>query len=320
MALNLKSLHLLVIEDLAPMRELIISVLKVQGFTNVSFAADGKAGFELFCRYNHDIILTNWNAPSHSGTEMVHQIRTSPSSPNKMVPIIIMTGLASRERISQARDVGINEILIKPFSAKDLSKRLLYIIQTPRDFVNTAQFHGPDRRRRAVTDFSGANRRLETAPKEIIKASNLLQSKVGLGDISEQSILSSQNLISNNKINFIPIASNFLAQLRENLNIAYQSTNRGQRLIEDLSDPIIQIKANARIFKYDLMGDLASVMMGFLDNLKILDPDALTIIDAHHTTLNYLLQNEMKGDGGAVGQNLQNELASACKRYPNNRA
>lgn len=320
MALNLKSLHLLVIEDLAPMRDLIISVLKAQGFTNISFAADGKSGFEKFCRFNHDIILTDWSMPGLSGTEMVTQIRSSPASPNKSVPIIMMTGFSSREKIAQARDVGINEILIKPFSAKDLSKRLLHIIHTPRDFVKTTQFHGPDRRRRTINEFSGENRRTGTSKTEIIKANTLLLSKVGLGDISEQSVLNAQNLINNNKINFVPIASNFLSQLRDNLNIAQHSASSGKRVIEDLSSPIMQIKANARIFKYDLMGDLASVMMGFLDNLKILDPDALTIVDAHHTTLTYLLHNEMKGDGGAVGQNLQTELESACKRYAANRA
>lgn len=233
----------------------------------------------------------------------------------------MMTGYGSRDKIAMARDKGVSEFLMKPFSAKDLSKRILSIIKSPRDFVITENFQGPCRRRRVDTSFTGSNiRGTVNVPKKIIKANNMLQTKVGLGVIDENTLIRAQSLLDNNKINFVPIAETFLGQLRSALNTAHKSENGGHRVIESLTDPVMQIKANARIFKYDLLGDLASVMMNFLDNLNVLDHDALDIVEAHHATLTHIIHAEMKGNGGEVGKSIQNELEGACKRYMNSRA
>ncbi len=278
MSLKLKNLHVLIIEDIQPMRELASAILKAQGIGTVSFAADGEKGYDTFCKLRPDIIITDWHMPNMDGLTLTKLIRTSPQSPDKTVPIVMMTGYGSPSKISSARDFGVTEFLVKPFSAVDISRRILNIIKSPRDFIITLNYAGPDRRRKVDVGTSplGVNNRTNPEGyKEKIKSNHLLQAKVGMGSIPEDTITKSQSIIDKNEINFVPIATGFLNQLREGLDDVYKTHHSNRRAIETLIDPVMQIKANARIFKYGRLGDLASIMLNFLEGMNELDSDML---------------------------------------------
>lgn len=97
--------------------------------------------------------------PIEDGIELVENIRNSPRSPNKLTPIIFITGYGSPDRITRARDLGVTEYLIKPFTAADLAKRIAHVINAPRGFVEAPQYFGPDRRRKNADSFAGAKKR-----------------------------------------------------------------------------------------------------------------------------------------------------------------
>jgi len=60
----------------------------------------------------------------------------------------MLTGRAEQADVVTARDSGINEYVIKPFSARTIYDRLERLIEKPRDFIISAPFIGPDRRSR----------------------------------------------------------------------------------------------------------------------------------------------------------------------------
>lgn len=315
MALKLSNLHVLIVEDIQPMKELISAVLKAQGIGMISSALDGEKGFDVYCKQRPDIILTDWHMPNLNGLDLTNKIRTSPQSPDKTVPIIMMSGYGSSQKISAARDMGVTEFLVKPFSAIDLSKRISSIIKTPRNFIITTDFAGPDRRRKESADPIRNVRVNPKGYKQLIKANNLLQAKVGLGLIPHDMILKSQSIIEKNQFNFKPTALFFLDQFRSALEEIHQNSHTSRRSIENLIDPIMQIKANARIFKYTRLGDLASIMLNFLEGINDLDKDVLDICEAQHRTFTYIVQEELLGDAGSIGQKFENELEAVCKRY-----
>lgn len=159
MAFNFKKLSVLVVEDTVPMRKLIASVLDALGVGTVITAENGESGFELFKRENPDIVLADWHMVPMDGIELTNLIRKDPLSPNKMTPVILVTGYSAMSRVAQARDVGVTEFMVKPFSANDLAKRLAYVINKPRDFIDHPDYFGPDRRRKATDDYRGPYRR-----------------------------------------------------------------------------------------------------------------------------------------------------------------
>lgn len=161
MSFKFERLSVLIVEDTAPMRKLVTSVLDTLGVGIIYSASDGDEGFEVFCRQNPDIVIADWHMIPTNGLELVEKIRTHEESPNKTVPIVMMTGYSALPRVSQARDMGATEFLVKPFSANDLARRIAYVINKPRDFIETEDFFGPDRRRRKIENYQGPQRRDE---------------------------------------------------------------------------------------------------------------------------------------------------------------
>ncbi len=148
MKLDLTNISVLCAEDNQEMLKVIRRVLEGLGFGSVTTAKDGQEAFDLFKKDNHDMIISDLIMEPVSGFEFLEMTRTSPDTPNKAVPFIFLTGHADAEIVKKARDKGVTEFIIKPFTVEQLSKRITSIMNKPRDFVETETFVGPDRRRR----------------------------------------------------------------------------------------------------------------------------------------------------------------------------
>ena len=153
-------LSVLVVEDLLPMRRLMAAVLTSLGIGRVTVSDNGEEGYRKFLDEQPDILLTDWLMRPMDGIELTKKIRFQTAQPKRRyAPIIMITGYTAEHRIREARDAGVTEILVKPFTAADLTKRLAYVVNKPRDFVECETFFGPDRRRRADPRYTGPFRR-----------------------------------------------------------------------------------------------------------------------------------------------------------------
>jgi CheY-like chemotaxis protein len=77
----------------------------------------------------------------------------------RKAPIIMFCGQATATMIINARDAGVHEFLRKPFTIKDLLRRLEAVSVRPRDWVEGVGYVGPDRRRFNSGDYSGPLKR-----------------------------------------------------------------------------------------------------------------------------------------------------------------
>ena len=73
----------------------------------------------------------------------------------------MITGHSTERRVNEARDVGVNEFLAKPVTARAVIDRLTQLIENPRPFVRSNDYFGPDRRRRDSPRYQGPRRRAE---------------------------------------------------------------------------------------------------------------------------------------------------------------
>ena len=156
---QMQKVSVLVVEDNLPMLEITKSLLQTFGIGTVNGAHNGEMGFELFCRINPDIVIADWMMKPMDGITLTRKIRNDPHSPNPYVPLILMTGFSERRRVFEARDAGVTEFLVKPFNARDLYKRIVQVIERPRQFVRADDFFGPDRRRKSDSIYLGEDRR-----------------------------------------------------------------------------------------------------------------------------------------------------------------
>ncbi len=152
MALHLKNLTILVVEDNTHMRKLLVEVLRALGVGQVFQADGGQKALQLLRHERTDIIITDWQMSPMDGLEITEIIRQDNRNPSRYVPIIMMTGYSSHEKVARARDHGVTEFLVKPFTVDGLAKRLVHVINAPRSFVATPVYQGPDRRRKRLDD------------------------------------------------------------------------------------------------------------------------------------------------------------------------
>lgn len=152
-------LRFLLVDDNNHMRRIIRALLHGFGVREAYEAEDGAAGLEAFSSYSPDIVITDWAMPIFDGIELTRMIRQPDTSANPYVPIIMVTGHAEKRRVIEARDAGVTEFLVKPISAKALYQRIVSVVATPRPFIRTKTYFGPDRRRTISSNYSGPERR-----------------------------------------------------------------------------------------------------------------------------------------------------------------
>ena len=160
MAYDFKRVKVLVVESSVPMFKLVKSVLNTFGVPDASIysAFTVEEGFDNFCRIKQDLIIVDWLQNPDRGIELTKTIRRKKSSPNIYVPIIMTAGSGHLQRVLKARDAGISEYLVKPFSAKSLAERVSRVIEKPKAFAQCETFVGPDRRVRS-DGYTGPERR-----------------------------------------------------------------------------------------------------------------------------------------------------------------
>lgn len=167
MPYQLNSVKILLIDDMRPMLTLTKSVLNIFGFKEVFTASNGDEAFEMVVQHDPDLIITDWMMEPVNGLEFTERLRRDPMTPNPYVPVIMMTGFSSKLRVEQARDAGITEFLMKPFTSRDLYNRIHLIIEKPRQFVDAGEFFGPDRRRKRNLEYKGSKKRGEDGLAEV---------------------------------------------------------------------------------------------------------------------------------------------------------
>lgn len=155
----------------------------------------------------------------------------------------------------------------------------------------------------------------ETQKTAIHKADYSLQQKIGKGPIDVKALERAQKMIEESTDNFEPLAMTFLSKLKIGITAAQKGEGSIEEQIKAMTSPVMELKANAKMFKYDLVSSLANIMLGFLETIHELDNDAIEIVAAHQQTLQLIIMKKMTGDGGEHGQLFQKELRDAVHRY-----
>lgn len=150
------------------------------GIREVIEAEDGASGLEMFQTNVPDIVVVDWAMPIFNGLELTRMLRNTDSSINPYVPIIMITGHSDKKRVVEARDAGITEFVCKPLSAKSLYQRIVLSVVSPRPFIRTKTFFGPDRRRfTGLNNFSGDERRgQEDSDAQFMQVDSLIKDQI----------------------------------------------------------------------------------------------------------------------------------------------
>lgn len=135
---------------------------------------------------NPDIIFVEFSADGLDGLGFTRQLRKGDFTCRK-APVVMVTGQATTSSIMAAREAGVHEFLCKPFSLKDLIRRMEAVTLRQRDWVESMDYIGPDRRRFNSGDYSGPRKRksdpaLPTDQERLDQALKILRNAILTAD------------------------------------------------------------------------------------------------------------------------------------------
>ena len=146
-------------DDSQQVRALVLALLDVAGIGRISTARDADETWSTLHAFAPDLLITDWNMPPTSGLDLVRRLRRDAASPNRFLPVIMLSAYGEEHRIRAARFAGVTEFLVKPVSANTFLDRLHAVIEDKRPFVETTTYFGPDRRRGLRPPWEGPDRR-----------------------------------------------------------------------------------------------------------------------------------------------------------------
>ena len=132
--------QILVVEDEAPIREMIAFVVEQNGFNAIE-AQDIDQAIAKIVEPYPDLILLDWMLPGGTGVKLAKKLKQSEYTRN--IPIIMLTARADEEDKVKGFDAGVDDYVTKPFSPKELIARIKAVIRrvSPTALEEAIEFH-----------------------------------------------------------------------------------------------------------------------------------------------------------------------------------
>lgn len=116
------SMKILVVDDFSTMRRIIKNILKQIGFTNIDEAENGQIALSKIGEGNYDLVVSDWNMPEMTGIELLKMVRANETT--KDLPFLMVTAEAKKENVVEAVKAGVNNYIVKPFTAEVLQEKI----------------------------------------------------------------------------------------------------------------------------------------------------------------------------------------------------
>lgn len=113
-------MNIMLVDDSRTIRNIQKKTLGQLGHTDIVEAEDGVQAFAKFNETAPDLILVDWNMPNMNGLTLVQKIREI----NKTIPLIMCTTEAEKARVLEALKAGVNNYIVKPFTAESLGEKI----------------------------------------------------------------------------------------------------------------------------------------------------------------------------------------------------
>jgi CheY-like chemotaxis protein len=151
-------------------RVLTSDVLRGAGYLMLLPASTSDELMKLIEEYQPRIVLMTAQFPGMSGLDFTRMIRAGHNFVPRELSIILSTIAPTKTFLDAAQEVGVDELVVMPFTAQSLIVRIRSVIERPRPFIDSVTYVGPSRRRRMVDDYKGPLRRFIDPTEDMVGA------------------------------------------------------------------------------------------------------------------------------------------------------
>ena len=108
------------------MRRIIANTLKKIGCEDIVEAGNGAEGLQHFRSGGIDFVVTDWNMPVMNGLEFVRELRGMEAAAK--LPVLMVTTNAEIVDIAGAKEAGVSDYVVKPFTVETLKDKMTALI------------------------------------------------------------------------------------------------------------------------------------------------------------------------------------------------
>lgn len=116
------NMKILVVDDMSTMRRIVKNILKQLGFSNMEEAENGQEALQKLRAEPFGFVVSDWNMPVMPGIEMLRAIRADERL--KHIPVLMVTAEAQKENLIEAIQAGVNNYVVKPFTAETMQEKI----------------------------------------------------------------------------------------------------------------------------------------------------------------------------------------------------
>jgi two-component system chemotaxis response regulator CheY len=120
------SMPILVIDDHRTMQAIVAHQLRDLGFHSVDTAGDAVTALTMLAQRRYRLILSDWNMEPMSGIALLENLRRDPLYAG--TPFILVTAESRPENVLEARRLGVDGYLVKPFDRTGLKAKLSAVL------------------------------------------------------------------------------------------------------------------------------------------------------------------------------------------------
>ncbi|MBM4135037.1 MAG: response regulator [Nitrospira sp.] len=113
---------ILIVDDESTMQTILTRSLERLGYTHIIAARDGQEALDKLRSTPFDLVISDWDMPKLTGIELLKIIRTNDAYKN--VPVLMVTGEASKDKVIEAAKAGASSYIVKPFSLESLQENI----------------------------------------------------------------------------------------------------------------------------------------------------------------------------------------------------
>ncbi len=123
--------RVLIVDDEAPIREMIAVALEMAGYECLE-ADNARDAHQLVVDNPPDLVLLDWMMPGMSGIEFARRLRKDTLTAE--IPIIMLTAKGEEDSKVKGLEAGVDDYITKPFSPRELVARLKTVLRrtTPK--------------------------------------------------------------------------------------------------------------------------------------------------------------------------------------------
>jgi len=122
----MKTENIIVVEDEADIREILIYNLKRQGY-RAAGVDNGRAAVEVIGKRLPDLVLLDLMLPGLDGLEVCRRLKQNPAT--RPIPIIMVTAKGEESDIVKGLELGADDYISKPFGTGELLARVKAVLR-----------------------------------------------------------------------------------------------------------------------------------------------------------------------------------------------